>query len=173
MLIDSDGWWSLIILHFFSFTMPSSSQLGVSITSALITTASAASFPKTWRRCLQVQTPRCSGFLKPMRPCILHPVYYYQTASSRLRFWGIIPWSLSFSLQKTRGTLRSSAGLLCGSWRKRTATSALRKSASVRRRSCTSSTLNGAGASGDTRPRPRTSPKRFPPPTPSSGLGSS
>lgn len=39
---------------FCSFTMPSSCQLGVSITSAPIITASAASFLKTWRPCLQV-----------------------------------------------------------------------------------------------------------------------
>lgn len=41
---------------FCSSTMPSSSQLGVSITSAPIITASAASFLKTWRPCLQVLT---------------------------------------------------------------------------------------------------------------------
>lgn len=35
--------------------MPSSCQRGVSITSALITTASVASFPKIWRQCPQVQ----------------------------------------------------------------------------------------------------------------------
>lgn len=43
-------------LIFCSSTMPSSSQLGVSITSAPIITASAASFLKTWRPCLQVLT---------------------------------------------------------------------------------------------------------------------
>lgn len=64
-------------------------------------------------------------------------------------------------LQKTRGTLRSSAGLLCGSWRRRTATCALRRSGSMRRRFCASSTPNGVGVSGGTRPPLRTSPKRF------------
>lgn len=50
----------LLCFSLCSSTMPSNYQLGVSTTSALIITASAASFPKTWRPCLQVQTPSLS-----------------------------------------------------------------------------------------------------------------
>lgn len=45
---------SLPCVFLCSSTMPSSYQLGVSITSAQIIIASAASFPRTWRPCLQV-----------------------------------------------------------------------------------------------------------------------
>lgn len=62
-------------------------------------------------------------------------------------------------MQKTNGTLRSIAGLRCGSWRRRTATCDHKRSASARRRSCASSTPNGAGVSGDTHHPPRMSPK--------------
>lgn len=61
------------VFFFCSSTMPSNSQLGVSITSALIITASAANFPKTWRQCLQVQTP-C--FSWPLQSVFLKPTFF-------------------------------------------------------------------------------------------------
>lgn len=70
---------------------------------------------------------------------------------------------LSLCLQKTRSTLRSSVGLLCGSWKRRTAICALKKNANVRKRSYASSTLNEAGVSGDTHPPHHTFPKGSPP----------
>lgn len=60
--------------------------------------------------------------------------------------------SLPFLLQKIRSTLRSSVGPPSGFSRKKTATTAQRKSVSVRKKSCASSTPSVAGASGDTRP---------------------
>lgn len=56
------------------------------------------------------------------------------------------------SLQKTRGTLRSSAGHLCGSWKKRIATCAPRRNVNVKKRSCASNTPKGAGVSGGIHP---------------------
>lgn len=55
-------------------------------------------------------------------------------------------------LQKIRSILRSSAGPLSGSLRRKTATIAQRRSVSMRKKSCASSTPNVAGVSGDTHP---------------------